>query len=91
MMNWSSEADARRRRAVMEEDARQRDADFETYSRRVNNLSFREQISVRPYEHRVQDHLERQSTKSISNVLYHQQLSPKCQIQSNRDASIERK
>ena len=30
----------------MEEDARKRDPDFETYSRRVNNLSFQEQISV---------------------------------------------
>ena len=49
-MDWSSEADAQRRQAVMEEDARQRDADFATYSPRVNNLSFQEKISVRPYE-----------------------------------------
>ena len=41
MMDWTSGANARRRRAVMEENARQRDADFETYSQRVNNLSFR--------------------------------------------------
>ena len=49
-MDWTSEADSRWRRAVMEEDARQRNADFETNSRRVNNLSFREQISIRPFE-----------------------------------------
>ena len=50
IIDWSSEADALRRRAVMEEDTRKRDADFETYSRRVNNLYFRDKISVHPYE-----------------------------------------
>ena len=49
MIEWTSETDARRR-AVVEEDASQKVADFETYSRRVYVLSFREQITVHYYE-----------------------------------------
>ena len=50
MMDWTSEAAARQRRTVMEEGTRQRGADFKTFSRKINNLSFRKQMNVRPYE-----------------------------------------
>ena len=73
MMDWTSAAIARRRRAMMEEGTRQRDADSETHSRRVNNLSFREKISVRPYEQPNARSFKTPDTKLTSNVLYYQQ------------------
>ena len=50
MMDWTIEVRTHRKQAVMKEDERKRAWYLENYSRRVNNLSFREQMNVLPYQ-----------------------------------------
>ena len=50
LMKWTSKITVQRRRAVNEKDTRQRAWHFDADSRSVNNVSLREQISVRTYQ-----------------------------------------
>ena len=50
IMNWTNEARTQKRQVVMEEIEIRRAWHFEKYSRRMNNLFFREQMNVSSYQ-----------------------------------------